>query len=310
MRKQMQEYLDTVLGTHKALVSVHAELNYNQVHSMATTYTKGAVLSSDETDEDYKNGATAAPPAIPAGINGNTGTPPQYAQAPATGKTGDYENTGTTTNYDPDKTETETQEAPGGIQRLAVAVLIDSAVPATEVDSIRTYLSTLAGVATGDPSRVVTVQSIPFSNADATNQLALMKAMQAQARQEEFIKIGAVALAAIILLIIFLKSSKGGRMVAVQHAIESNPQQAGRLSGTGASADHMLDEPMSIEELLGDMPTPERAPVPRVKPIIPEIEEHMDVKLESVRDMVNHHPQSVALLIKGWISDESDIGGH
>ena len=69
---------------------------------------------------------------------------------------------------------------------------------------------------------------------------------------------------------------------------------------------------MSIEDLIGEMPMPITAvpPGPRNKPIIPEIEEHMDVKLESVRDMVKNHPQSVALLMKGWISDEADSASH
>jgi flagellar M-ring protein FliF len=314
MRKQMQSYLDTVLGEHKALVSVRAELNYDQVHTLQTTYTKGAVLSSQDTDEQYK-GSSGAPGAVPAGVNGNTTAAPQYTEsASGSGKTGNYDNSVSLVNNDPDKTDTETQDAPGGIQRLAVAVLVDSSVTPDTVGKIQTYLQTLAGATPNDPSRVVTVQSVPFSNADATNQLALMKQMQSAERMQEFIKIGLVALVAIVILVIFLRSSKGfgTRMVTVQQLTDSGGQAPmGRLQGH-ESTDRLLDEPMSIEDLIGDMPMPGQAvpSAPRVKPIIPEIEEHMDVKLESVRDMVKNHPQSVALLMKGWISDESESNSH
>jgi flagellar M-ring protein FliF len=307
LRKQMQGYLDAVLGAHKSLVSVHAELNFNQVHSTATTYAKGPVLSSQESDEQYK-GTSPTAPTVPAGAAGNTGTAPQYTATTNSGRTGDYDNSSTTTNYDPNKTETETEQAPGSIERLNVAVLIDSKTPQTTVSAITSYITTLAGVTAGDPSRAVTVQQIPFSTADADNQMALMKAMQAQERTEQFIKIGAVALVAIILLVIYLRSSKAGKLVAVQQAVFEPYSSATQHLPDPSGAEHMLDEPMSIEQLLGEMPPPEHEEriSSKRKAYIPEIEEHTDVKLESVRGMVKSQPQSVALLMKGWISDDAE----
>ena len=33
------------------------------------------------------------------------------------------------------------------------------------------------------------------------------------------------------------------------------------------------------------------------------IEEQQDLKLEAIQDMVNNHPESVALLMKGWMAE-------
>ncbi len=315
MRKQMQTYLDDVLGARKALVSVNAELDYNQVHSMQTSYAKGAVLSTQESDEKYQGGSGAQASATPAGMAGNTavaGTTPQYPLSSGNGKNGNYDNGSSTTNYSNNKVETETQQATGGIQRLAVAVLVDSSVAAPTVNSIKSYISTLAGVVPGDNTRIVTVQSVPFSNADALSQQAQMKAEQAQVRQQEMLRIAAVAAVAITLLIIFLKSSRSTRQIVLAQTrrADGGSLSEGPAGMIGDGATHTLDEPMSIEQLLSEMPMAEGhsggGSTKRAKPIVHEIEEQLDVKLESVRDMVKNHPQSVSLLIKGWISDEVD----
>ena len=71
MRKQMQTYLDMVLGPHASLVSVTSDLNYNQVHSVDTKFNKGPVTSTAETTESYAGGSAAAVGGV-AGATANT----------------------------------------------------------------------------------------------------------------------------------------------------------------------------------------------------------------------------------------------
>lgn len=310
LQKKMQSYLDAVLGPHKSLVSVSTELNYNQSHTLSTTYNKGAVLSSQEGDETFK-GAGTIHAGGPAGAASNTPGAgiPTYPQATSTGPGGDYENDTTTTNYANDKTQTETQQAPGSIQRLAVAVLVDSTIPPTTVSAVQQYLSTLAGVTPGDTTRAVTVQSVPFNNAAMNTAQAQVNAVASQERMASILKMVALALVVGALLFIFLKSGgKGGGVVMsapsqplYQPALSSE-RPAGVLPPMPAENPMIEEEPMRIEDVLAEMPEVEHRP--RRRPVIPSIEEHIDVKLESVRDMARHSPQSVALLIKGWMSEE------
>ncbi len=318
LRKEMQAYLDAVLGPHKSLVSVHAELNYNQIHSHLTNFSKGTILSSQQTEEKYSGSAGPANPS-PAGIASNSAASvPQYPNSSGGGKSGDYTNSQETDNYEPNKVETDTQQAPGSVQRLAVAVLIDSKIPQSTVAPIQSYLSTLAGVMPGDPSRAVTVQSVPFTNTAIQDQQNMMKTIDSQKRTDDLLKIASVGAVAVILLFIFLKSSRVALPKQSEQALLQ--QESQHRQALGHEEDYhpeqiTHDEPMTIEQALGEMPMPlpmaaERPNRPKRKPLVPEIEEHMDLKLESVREMVKAHPSSVALLIKGWVADESSEGSR
>jgi flagellar M-ring protein FliF len=306
-RKQYQAYLDEVLGPHKSLVSVTTELNYDQSHSLSTTYGKGFPISSQDSSEQFK-GVGNVRPSGPAGLTGNApgAAIPTYPQGGAVSQGGDYQNETVTTNMDPDKTQTETQKAPGSIQRLDVAVLIDSSIAADTVTKIQNYLQTLAGVTAGDPTRVVTVESVPFSNTAVVAEQSQVNALAAQERMAAIMRMVAVAAVVGVLLFIFLRagSSKGGHPIPhAQPMLAAQP--VGVLPTMAAPEPPMLEEePLRIEDVLAEMPEVEQRP--RRKPVIPSIEEHVDVKLESMRDMARHSPQSVALLIKGWMAE--DIG--
>jgi len=67
------------------------------------------------------------------------------------------------------------------------------------------------------------------------------------------------------------------------------------------------DTPLSIDDVLADMPDVQRRKKSSPGMEIDQIEEQHDAKLESIRDMVRNHPQSVSLLLKGWIAE--DMGG-
>jgi flagellar M-ring protein FliF len=308
MRKQMQSYLDLVLGPHKALVSVDAELNYNQVKSEQTSYTKGAPVSEQETDEKYSGEGSDAPGLV-SGTAANTpgGTAPSYPNPSvnATGKTGSYQSSGGTTNYDNNVTQTDTQQAQGSIQRLAVGVLIDSSIPGTTVSSIQNYLSTLAGVTASDPTRAVTVQPIPFSNVVANQETAETATEAGDQNKSEIIKIAAVIAVVGFLLFIFMKTS-GVRKVeqAVHELPEFEPREF--IITNDSAGEQMISEgPVRLEDVLDEMPEPVRRP--KRRSLIPEIEEHSDVKLASIKDMIQSKPNSVALLMKGWMSEDSGV---
>jgi flagellar M-ring protein FliF len=313
LRKQMQSYLDTVLGPHKAIVSVSCELNYDQKKTDEVTYTKGAVLSEVDNDEKYSGGATGAPAGTPAGITANTqpgGSAPTYPTAVQSGKTGTYQNSGSTTNYDDNKTETDTDQAQGSIQRLAVAVLIDNtnnAISPTTVSSIQTYLSTLIGATATDPTRAVTVQSIPFSNVIAQSEMTAVTTEANSERQTMMLKaVAVIAFVGAILFLFFKSPGASKKTERAQSELSSYEQREYMISGDHPQ-DNMLSEgPVRLEDVLDQMPEPERRSTRR-RAIIPEIEEHQDVKLEGIREMIRNQPQAVALLMKGWMSEDQGV---
>lgn len=307
-QKDIQAYLDLVLGPHKSLASVSTELDYDQMHQLQTVYDKGVPLSTQENDETFKGAGTIHAGGV-AGASSNTPGAgiPTYPQATSAGPGGDYENDQTTTNFNNGKTQTETQKAPGSIQREDVAVLVDNSVPPDEVAKIQSYLSTYIGVTAGDPSRAVTVQSVPFNTTAFTAEQSQVNAAASQERMASILKMVALALVVGALLFIFLKAGKGSGASLEKAAPAYQPslpseRPAGILSAEEMETPMLEEEPLRIEDMLADMPEVEHRP--RRRTVIPSIEEHIDVKLESVRDMARHSPQSVALLIKGWMSEE------
>jgi len=304
MQKEMQSYLDEVLGPRKSLVSVAVELNYDQVKSDQVTYGKGAVLSEQDTDEKYTGGGGASQGAV-SGSSANTpgGVATSYPSGGSTGKSGTYANDGSTTNYSNDKTETETQQAQGSIQRLAVAVLIDNSVPLATVSSIQNYLATLAGVVPGDTSRAVTVQQAAFSNAVEQSQVAEAATETGAQKQELLMKMAAVIAFVGVLLFIFMRSSGVRRTEhhAAQNELPAFEHQDFLLS-SDRHENALQEAPVRLEDVLDEMPEPERRP--RRRTPIPEIQEHQDVKLESIREMIYSQPSSVALLLRGWMSED------
>ncbi len=306
MRKEMQSYLDTVLGPRKALVSVSVELNYNQVKSDQIVYGKGAVLSEQDNDEKYTGGTAANQNVAGAAANTPGGVAPTYPAVQSGQKTGAYQNSGSTTNYSNDKTETSTEQAQGTIQRLAVGVLIDNSIPVSTVSSIQTYLATLAGVTSGDNSRAVTVQSVPFSNAIATKELAEVTTENNSQRTDLLIKAAAVLGFVGVLLFIFMRSPGAKRSDQALAELPSYEPREFLITGDPNNDNILTEGPVRLEDVLDEMPEPERRSTRR-RAAIPEIQEHQDVKLESIRDMIHSQPQSVGLLLKGWMSEESGV---
>ena len=67
----------------------------------------------------------------------------------------------------------------------------------------------------------------------------------------------------------------------------------------------MEERPLTVEDILSEMPEPESRP--RRRPRVQSIEEQQDMKMESIRTMVDAHPESVALLLKGWMAEDMKV---
>ncbi|HEY3330539.1 MAG TPA: flagellar basal-body MS-ring/collar protein FliF [Capsulimonadaceae bacterium] len=307
-RKEYQGYLDMVLGPRKSIVTVTAELNYNTVHITDTKNTKGAVVTQTETSESYSGGGGNQRMGAVAGASANTpgGAPPTYPGGNGDGKGGAYSKSDDNATYTPNTTVTETSQALGNIQRLGIGVLIDSTIPVTTVSSVQTYLATVAGANGADPTRAVTVQQLPFSNAIAKAESAQQAAISSAVRNEMIAKIAAVVLVLGFLMFLFKKTTTTTMLATQQQplVLEGGEQRQllGNAGSYGSMGDGMMTEsPLTIEDVLGEMPEVR----PRRQPIaVPEIEEQQDIKLESIREMVRNHPEAVSLLVKGWISQD------
>ena len=151
------------LGPGKARVQVKADLNVDKTSKQQVTI-DGKVVPRKETTESEKlkgGNATAG------GSSGTAGNIPQYsAGAAGGGANSNYKRKSKTVENDVPKTITKTDVAPGAVNRLNVALVVDKTVPAADFAAVQKAVQGAAGIdkARGD---VFQAAQIPFAKAPA-----------------------------------------------------------------------------------------------------------------------------------------------
>ncbi len=326
--------LDNTFGPHKTVVTVTAELNFDQIHKDETDHpvtpggAAGTIVSTRTSEENYSG--AGAPPAVGgvAGSGSNLNAPSYQTGGAAGSGGGKYTKTDTTENHETNVSHTVTNVAPGAVRKESVAALIDTSVPADSLPKIKDIIASAILAQPGDPSRFVSVQQIAFDTSAAKAQDAQRKAQATQVLMGNIARALAVCVVAIVLLVLLTKGGAGRKAAPALTAAE--PQLA--LAGGGANVGYLDaeapdlemaailghagpssrdlaqmadDRPLTVEDVLSEMPEPEGRPRRRAR--APSIEEQQDLKMESIRTMVNAHPESVALLMKGWMADDTKV---
>jgi flagellar M-ring protein FliF len=199
LEARLQTMLDQALGSGRAVVRVSAAFNWDQKQVNSETYaplTDGVGVVRSETSRGETYEGTGMPAGGVPGVDSNT-TPPTY---PTTGTSGPskYTRQETTKNYEVSKVVQAVVTAPGTLQRLSVAVLMDDAIPQAQADGIQTMLSAAAGV---DASRgdSIVVQRIPFKDFSAAAEPSLAEA-ERRSLILSLMRLAALLLALVILL--------------------------------------------------------------------------------------------------------------
>jgi flagellar M-ring protein FliF len=140
---QINALLASTLGAGTALARVHADLNVDQTTIDKVTYAKrGVPLTQQIETETLKSKGGGA--ALPAGTSANA-SPSYAAAAGATGQS-QYNNKKDSTSFGVDKTIQRSIVAPGSVNRLDVALVVDKSVPPAQVTSLQKSIASLAGI--------------------------------------------------------------------------------------------------------------------------------------------------------------------
>ena len=323
-RKKLQGVLDQAFGPGKAIITVNAELNLDQTSLDLTEHipvagSKNGLMVSTKTEEETYSGANGSPVGGVAGAGGNLNAP-SYATGTGSNGGGKYDKTATVNNYLPNDRHTITQVAPGGVKKMSVAALVDATVPAENIPKIKDIISTAIGAVPGDNTRFVSVQQIAFDMSAQKAQATQMQSVVSQQLWSNIARALAVCIVAVVLLILLTRGGQrragpqlalagGGANIGLLHSMPE-AELAGYSDRGGERladrmAEHQLEErPLTVEDVLAEMPEAE-AYRPRRKQRAPSIEEQQDLKMESIQSMIGAHPESVALLIKGWMAEDT-----
>jgi flagellar M-ring protein FliF len=262
--------LQNVLGPNHVAVKVAAQLNFNQTTTNSQTIQttpKGtpvtAPTQSSTTKQTYIGTGTA-----PGGVLGTI-------TQPVTGgnQNSNYTQTQTQNSYAIGQVNQTVKQAPGQIQRLSVAVLVDSKVKGVSVASIKSLVSAAAGLvaARGD---TISVVKMPF----ATQNQALSSTAGGVSQLPSLLSLAkTIALAIAILVVIFLllRSSSGEeREDLFMREIDTEPLNLAALNAAPS--------------------------VPAIS--MPKNEQFI---AEEVFDFIDQQPEDVAKLLRIWMNTRS-----
>jgi flagellar M-ring protein FliF len=274
MEAKLNALLVQTLGPGKAQVQVNADLNADRTTLEELTYGDRRVpLSSKKTSETLRGGGTAGG----GGAAGTaTNTVPSYAGAGG-GAGSNYKQKSDEVVNGVDKKVSKTEVAPGGVNKMNVAVLIDKSVPRTEVAAVRNAIQSAAGI---DPKRndTFSVSQVAFAKPPAPEK------KPATAQALGFAKYAAAGLA----LLAFL-------FFVTRHLRRREDQT---LLGEPVWL-REIESPTSLAELergaYGDEPTmaltPRRAR--EINPVRAELEQ-----------LVDREPERVAHQVRAWMNED------
>jgi flagellar M-ring protein FliF len=153
---QLQAMLDRTVGSGKATVQVNSDLNVDETSKDALLYAKKGVPLTQHKQTEKLKGAGGA--SGPAGTGSNI---PTYAAGGA-GGSNNYNNLSQDTTFGVSKTVSHTKVAPGAVNKLGVAVLVDKSVPPASVTQLQSALAAAAGI-TPKRGDTLTVSQVAFA---------------------------------------------------------------------------------------------------------------------------------------------------
>jgi flagellar M-ring protein FliF len=164
---QVNALLASTLGAGKAQARVHATLSLDQTTIDKVTYGKKGTPLTTQTDDETLGSKGGASAATPSGVASNV---PTYGSGTAAGGSGgqsNYNHKTSSTQFGVDKTIERTTVAPGAVQKLDVAVVVDSSIPKAQLASLKTAVAGATGIDTtrGD---TLSVSSVKFATGTAS----------------------------------------------------------------------------------------------------------------------------------------------
>jgi flagellar M-ring protein FliF len=256
------------VGSDKAQVQVHADLNVDKSTQEQLQYAKkGTPLQTTKETETLKGTGSKA-----GGAAGTTANLPAAATA-TTGGSSNYKRTSGTTTFGVDKKVTKTTVAPGAVNRLDVALLVDKSVPAAQAAALKGAVAAAAGI---DPKRgdTMTQSTVVFAKPKAAPGPAGLPVPPALLGPLKYVGIGLASL-----IFLFLAT----------RALRRRETEA-------------LPMPTWLTEIEGPRPLAElerstaRTPIPAAP---------VDPRRANVESLAAEQPERVAQQLRAWISEDA-----
>ena len=284
----VQKMLDSVLGPGKAVVRVNAQLNFDTKDTTSERYVQESPslqpLSEATAKEWYGNGS--------AGNGGNLGGAfPTLTPTGAANATAQYVKENKTADYAIGKVVERAQAAPGSVERLTVAVVLDAKTAgAVNPAQVQALVANAVGI-NAQRGDAVQVSALPFDTAASAAAAKELAAQQKAERTAGYIDLGKKAgIGLMVLLALFLLTRKRKGETVVEAVATDLPEQGALMAG-GANG--------LPGGMLGALPA-----LTEAEEELPEVSAFdRDKMRDEVAELVDNQPDEIAAVITSWLSE-------
>ncbi|MEL7608602.1 MAG: flagellar basal-body MS-ring/collar protein FliF [Bacillota bacterium] len=295
LQTQVTNLLAPIFGKDSVLAQVNVVLNFDRQTSESVVFkppvegsNEGLAVSMQELAETVQGDASGGSAGVDA--NGGTTTYPTV-----TGEDSPYSKISKETNYELNETRTQIENAQGKIQDLSVSVIIDSS---TTTEDYTERVKNLVATAIGVSDERITVDMLPFKQMDqeqpgdtATDAFTAQQQTFSEMQKASIIRLGIIIGAAVIVLILAL--------IAILTLRKKKPVET--VGGYGV--DYYADDTMILEPGGAALePAPESPKPSQIKEIPTENQENGN--LTRLEQYIENSPESVAQLLRNWLSDD------
>jgi len=270
VESKINAMLASTLGPGKAQVQVTADMNVDKTNTKELTYGKTGVPTETSSDIEKLKGSGGTT----GGTAGTGSNVPTYSNNGASGSgNSNYSHEIKKTNQAVDKKITTTDVAPGTVNKLNVALMVDKTVPPAVFNSLKQTVATAAGVQTARGDTLTATQmafakaATPKTGPVPTNLIGPLK----------WVGLG---LAALIFLFFMTRGLR---------------KREAESLGTPAWLKE-IEEPITLAQLeqsAGAVEQPAGLP-PRVP----------DASLHQLDQLMEREPERVAAQVKQWMAND------
>jgi len=274
MEADLNALLVRTLGPGKAQVSVTADLNADKTTRDKVTYDKKGVPIKSSTETEKLRGGSATT----GGTAGTGSNIPTYSGGNAAGgANSNYQRETETTEQAVGKQVERTEVAPGAINKMNVALLVDKSVPAADFQAVQQAVSSAAGIDTTRGDAMQAAQ-VPFAK------VATPKAGPVPTTLLGPLKWVGIGFASLLFLFFMTRSLR---------------KREGEALTTPAWLTE-IEEPVSLAQLEQETMVLERPQHPTITlpPRAP------DANLQAIDQLMEREPERVAAQVKQWMSED------
>jgi flagellar M-ring protein FliF len=272
LEANLNALLAQTVGPGKAQVVVNSDLNVDKTTLKKLTYTgKGIPLQQSSDVENLKGSGTTS-----GGAAGTASNVPTYSAGTSTSGSGStYKHTVKNTTLGVDKQVATTDVAPGTVNKLNVALMVDKSVPPATFNALKQTVTAAAGI---NPARGDTLQAAQMGFAKP----AVPKAGPVPVSLLKPLKWVGLGLGTLLFLFFMsrhLKRREGETLASPAWLTE-------------------IEEPVSLAALEQSTSEPAAMPTIALPPREP------DVTLNQLDQLMEREPDRVAAQVKQWMAED------